>query len=103
MTKKILSKKCRQKVVLDGEIVNLRYGQFSQNRLFKILPVNFRYNRTSVGKSKKFNLYLLFFSGLLDAEIRSGISCFVKKWHGGKKKLPKYIYCMIFLQTLAKK
>jgi hypothetical protein len=51
MTKKFLPKKFRQKVVLDVEIVNLRYGQFSQNRHFKFSPVYFRYYRTS---GKKF-------------------------------------------------
>jgi hypothetical protein len=47
-----MTKKFRQKVVIDVEIVNLRYGQFPQNRHFKFSPVDFRYYRTS-GKNSK--------------------------------------------------
>ncbi len=82
MTKKCLPKKIRQQFVLGVEIVNSRYGQFSQNRHFKFSPVDFRYYRMSGKKFKNFGRS--FFSWLLDAEIRLGISCFVKKWHGDK-------------------
>jgi hypothetical protein len=54
-------KKFRQKVVLDVEIVNLRYRQFSQNRHFEFSPVDFRYYRT-FGKNPK-NLVVEFFIG----------------------------------------
>jgi hypothetical protein len=59
--------------------VNLRYGQLSQNRHFKFSPVDFK------NSGKKFkNFGRSVFSWLLDAEIRLGITCFVKKWHGDK-------------------
>ena len=96
MTKKCLPKKFRQKFVLGVEIVNLRYGQFSQNRHFKFSPVDFRYYRMSGKKFKNFGRS--FFSWLLDAQIRFELSCFVKKWHGDKgwgdlkKKLPKVVF-----------
>ena len=73
MTKKCLPKKFRQKFVLGVEIVNLRYGQFSQNRHFKFSPVDFRYYRMSGKKIKNFGRSV--FSWLLDAEIRFGLSC----------------------------
>jgi hypothetical protein len=59
----------------------------SQNRIFKVLPVNFRYNRTSREKSKNVDLSFLLAVGNLFANIlfRSQmaatklVGCFKKK------------------------
>jgi hypothetical protein len=49
-----MPKKFRQKVLLDVEIVDLRYVQFSQKSHFKFSLVDFRYYRTSGKKFKNF-------------------------------------------------
>jgi hypothetical protein len=64
ITKKVLT----QKFLLDAKILSLRYVQFSQNRHFKFLPVDFQYHRTSSKKLKSLSHGV--FSSLLDAEIR---------------------------------
>jgi hypothetical protein len=47
-----------QKVVLTAKKLAPKNVRFSQNRRFKLLPVNFRYHRTSGEKSKKLVIYL---------------------------------------------
>ena len=101
MTKKISPKKFWEKVVQSVEKLASKNMGFSQNRRFKFLPVNFRYHRTSVGKSKNFGH--LFIPWLLGAEIRLWLSRSVLKWQGKnwwgklKKKLPKSKNLMDYL------
>ena len=49
---KLSAKSFAQKIVQEAEKLALKDMRCSQNRLFKILPVNFRYNWTS-GKNLK--------------------------------------------------